>query len=403
MSEFGSGGGDSFSEFREIGWFQRIKSALTGVIFGLLLFAVSFPLLFWNEGRAVRRAKDLETGRASVVTVQAGTVDPGAEGKLVHLSGQATADGLREDGVTGVRAPGLKLVRTVEMYQWEEEVKTEREKQLGGKEVEHKRYTYKTKWSSQLIDSDAFAQSGTHTNPDSMPYASETFVAPEVKLGAYTLTGELVEELDESEQLRLPGEATQGLTAEVREKAHVEETQLYLGEDSSSPQVGDVRIHYTVVKPAAVTVVGQQSGSQLVPYQAEGMDSSIALLEYGTLTSAQMFAQAEQSNAILTWILRVVGFVVMMFGLLMLMKPVSVLADVVPFLGSLVEMGSFLVSLLVSATLSLLTISVAWLFYRPLLAVGLLAVAGGLAYAFFTLRRQRAVERASPPDMRRAA
>jgi hypothetical protein len=87
----------------------------------------------------------------------------------------------------------------------------------------------------------------------------------------------------------------------------------------------------------------------------------------------------------------------------MLMKPVAVLADVVPFLGSLVEMGSFLVSLLVAATLSLVTISVAWLFYRPLLTVGLLLVAGGLTYAFLTLRRQRAVERASPTDMRRAA
>ena len=403
MSEFGSGGGNGFSEYTEIGWFQRIKSALTGVIFGLLFFAVSFPLLFWNEGRAVRRAKDLETGRSSVVTVQAGSVDPGAEGKLVHLSGQATAEGVREDDAIGVRAEGLKLVRSVEMYQWDEDVKTEREKQLGGKEVERKRYTYETKWSSHLIDSDRFKEWQGHTNPDSMPYASETFTAPEVKLGAYTLTGELIEDLDESEPLRLQGEATRGLTAQVREQARVEATQLYLGKNSSSPQVGDVRIRYEVVKPAAVTVVGQQSGTRLVPYQAEGMDSSIALLEYGTLTSAQMFASAEQSNAIVTWVLRVVGFVVMMMGLLMLMKPVAVLADVVPFLGSLVEMGSFLVSLLVSATLSLVTISVAWLFYRPLLAVGLFVVAGGLTYAFITLRRQRAVEHARPHDMRRAA
>ncbi len=403
MSEFGSGGGDSFSEYSEIGWFQRIKSALTGVIFGLLFFAVSFPLLFWNEGRAVRRAKDLETGRASVVTVQAGTVDPGSEGKLVHLSGQATAEGVREDSAIGVRAEGLKLVRSVEMYQWDEDVKTEREKQLGGTEVERKRYTYETKWSSSLIDSDRFKGPHGHTNPDSMPYESETFTAPEVKLGAYTLTGEFVEDLDESETLRLQGAAVQGLAAEVREQARVEDTQLYLGADSSAPKVGDVRIRYQVVKPAAVTVVGQQSGSQLVPYLAEGMDSSIALVEYGTLTSAQMFASAEQSNAILTWILRVVGFVVMMFGLMLLMKPVAVLADVVPFLGSLVEMGSFLVSVLVAAPLSLLTISVAWVFYRPLVGIGLLVVAGGLVWGFFSLRRQRVQERASPPDMRRAA
>jgi hypothetical protein len=403
MSDFGSGGGDHFSETSEIGWFQRIKSALVGVIFGLLLFAVSFPLLFWNEGRAVRRAKDLETGRSSVVAVQAGTVDPASEGKLVHLSGEATAPGLREDSLVGVRSAGLKLVRSVEMYQWDEDVKTEREKKLGGKEEERKTYTYKTQWSSSLIDSDDFRNPNGHTNPDRMPFESETFVAPEVKLGAFTLTREFVEDLDEGEPLALRGEAVQGLTAEVREKARVEDTQLYLGENSSSPRVGDVRIRYEVVKPAVVSVVGQQSGSSLVPYQAEGMDSSIALVEYGTLTAAQMFTSAEQSNTVITWVLRVVGFVVMMFGLLMLMKPVAVLADVVPFLGSLVEMGSFLVSLLVAAPLSMVTIAVAWVFYRPLLAVGLLVVAGGLFWAFFSMRAKRAQERASPPDMRRAA
>jgi hypothetical protein len=403
MSEFGSQGGDSFSEYSQIGWFQRIKSALVGVIFGLLLFAVSFPLLFWNEGRAVRRAKDLESGRSSVVTVQAGTVDPGSEGKLVHLSGEASASGVREDAAVGVRAAGLKLVRSVEMYQWHEDVKTEREKKLGGQVEERKKYTYETKWSSELIDSDDFRHSEGHTNPDSMPYESETFVASEVKLGAFTLTGEFLEDLDESEPLSLRGEATQGLTAEVREKARVEDTQLYLGENSSTPHVGDVRIRYEVVKPALVSVVGQQSGSSLVPYQTEGMDSSIALLEYGNLTAAQLFTEAEQSNTLVTWVLRLVGFVVMMFGLMMLMKPVAVLADVVPFLGSLVEMGSFLVSLLVAATLSLLTVSVAWVFYRPLVGLGLLVVAGGLSWTFLSLRRKRVQERASPPDMRRAA
>ena len=38
-------------------WFQRIGSALMGVLLGIVLFLVSFPVLFINEGRAVKTAK----------------------------------------------------------------------------------------------------------------------------------------------------------------------------------------------------------------------------------------------------------------------------------------------------------------------------------------------------------
>ena len=42
----------------------------------------------WNEGRAVRTAESLEEGAGAVVSVPADAVDPGNEGKLVHVSEQ---------------------------------------------------------------------------------------------------------------------------------------------------------------------------------------------------------------------------------------------------------------------------------------------------------------------------
>ena len=68
----------------------------------------------------------------------------------------------------------------------------------------------------------------------------------------------------------------------------------------------------------------------------------------------------------------------MFFGLTLVVRPLSVLADVLPPVGSLVEMGTGFVALLVSASLSLATISVAWLFYRPLVGIPLLLVGMGL-------------------------
>jgi hypothetical protein len=68
----------------------------------------------------------------------------------------------------------------------------------------------------------------------------------------------------------------------------------------------------------------------------------------------------------------------MMIGLSMIFKVFSVLADVLPFLGSIVEAGTGFIAFLLAGVLSLITIAVAWIVFRPLLGIILLAVAGGL-------------------------
>ncbi|MCW5210069.1 hypothetical protein VU10_07890, partial [Desulfobulbus sp. US1] len=56
----------------------------------------------------------------------------------------------------------------------------------------------------------------------------------------------------------------------------------------------------------------------------------------------------------------------------------SVLADVLPFLGSIVEAGTGFIAFLLAGVLSLITIAVAWIVFRPLLGIILLAIAVGL-------------------------
>ena len=58
---------DQFVVTESTGWVSRLVGSIKGVLVGLVFFAGAFPLLFWNEGRAVRRAQDLEEGRGAVV------------------------------------------------------------------------------------------------------------------------------------------------------------------------------------------------------------------------------------------------------------------------------------------------------------------------------------------------
>jgi hypothetical protein len=128
------------------------------------------------------------------------------------------------------------------------------------------------------------------------------------------------------------------------------------------------------VQPADVSVVSKQAGNSFEAYQASaGMN--IEMLKRGVFTAQAMFESALRENTMLTWILRGVGFLLMWIGLSLFFRPLSVLGDVIPMIGSLLAFGTGLFAFVISMGLSIGTIGVAWIFYRPVLGIILLAVA----------------------------
>lgn len=70
----------------------------------------------------------------------------------------------------------------------------------------------------------------------------------------------------------------------------------------------------------------------------------------------------------------------MFIGFYLLMGPLSVLADVVPFIGNIVGAGTAIVALMLTAVGGLITIAVAWIVFRPVLAISLLVVSAAVIY-----------------------
>jgi hypothetical protein len=281
----------------------------------------------------------------------------------------------------GISVPGLRMKRSVEMYQWIEETDTETQKNLGGSEETTTTYSYRTDWSGMLQDSSQFQNPTGHTNPSDMPYEDISLNAEPVTLDAYTLNPDIVASLQSYETYKLPEEDVNQIRAQTQNTVQRTGSYLYLG-DPQNPQVGDIRVQYQVVKPQPVSVVAKQAGSTLVPYQTN--NDSLSLLSPGTVPVEQMFETARQGNAFMTWVLRIGGFVLMMIGLSMILKPLAVLADVVPFIGSIVRFGTGLVAGTVAFVLSVMTIAIAWVWHRPLvsltLIVGAVLIAGGISY-----------------------
>ncbi len=387
---------DTVTEVTSRSWGSRLKGSFKGIFFGIALVALSCWLLFKNEGRAVTRYKALKEGVATVVSVSSERVDPALEGKLVHTTGLADPTGTLADVLFGISADAIHLERKVEMYQWHETGDSKTEKKLGGGTETTTTYSYETRWSEQHSDSRSFRQPAGHENPPSMPFRSESFSAPRVQLGAFTLSDGLIRRMREFEPHTVG--SVSGLPPALLSRARLHDGGIYVGGNPSSPAIGDLRISYRKVVPATVSVVARQSGSGLAAHPTRA-GSSIELLRTGVATADEMFEAAKEANKVTTWILRAVGFFMMLLGFRSILRPLSVLADVLPALGNLVEKGVTAVSFFLAAPLALVVIAFAWIFYRPLLAIVLLAAVGGLLVLFLRrLRRAGAeVRTAQPP------
>ena len=360
------------TETTEQGWFSRIGSALKGMLVGGILFLVSMPLLFWNEGRAVKTARSLDEGEGAVVSVEAADVDAANDLKLVHLSGLATTDEILRDDDFKIEANGIRLNRVAEMYQWKENSETETDKTVGGKKTTTTTYTYETEWSSSLIDSGGFRESTGHQNPSSMPLSGRVIRADNVALGAFRLTPGMVGKISGSEPLTVTQDS---IPESFQDRMQLSgSTELYLGEDPQTPAVGDTRVRFSVTRPAEITVIAQQRGESFGAFETSN-GYTIDMLRSGTHNVAEMFAMARSDNTFLTWLIRAGGTIAMFAGLMFLMAPLAVIGDFIPLVGSIVSGGSFIISLAITMVLASMTIALAWVFYRPIVAIPLVCIA----------------------------
>jgi hypothetical protein len=381
-SESASGSGDSFTEVTSESWFSRLGNAIKGILVGAIILAIGFPLLFWNEGRAVATYKALKEGAGIVVSVPADKVDPKNEGKLVHLTGMATTEETLADQDFGISAKAIKLKRLAKMYQWREEKKSETVKHAGGSATTKTTYSYEKTWSESHIKSGEFKKPA-HSNPAQMPYPPKQFAAAKVTLGALQLSGGLINQISGLENLSV--DASQPLPEKLRGQARWEGNTLYIGRNPQAPEIGDTRVEFQVVKPQTVSVIAKQYQNHLEPYQTSG-GKSLEMLQAGTKSPEVMFQQARSENKTLTWILRFLGALAIFIGLTLILTPLSVALDVLPFLGNVAEAGIGLVAFVLALALTLITVAIAWFYYQPLLAVVLILAAAGLCLGYKKLR-----------------
>ena len=364
---------NSITETTTTGWLSRIGSSLVGVLIGMILLPCAIFLLSWNEGRAVTAATGLKRGLSTIVEVSADTVNQQNNSKLVYLNGTVSGATPAVDPWNKLSATGLlRLQRKVEMYQWLERESETTSNNIGGSQTTQKTYTYSLGWTETAVNSAQFKVPAGHQNP-AMPLKSQSFDASLVKIGAFTLDKSLVQDLTNFEAVETLTQAPAGY--------RVQGNLLYKGVNPDQPVLGDVRVTYSAIAAQTYSIAAQQNNSTLTTYQDVKNDYKIALIEPGVVSAQKLFADQASTEQMITWACRIGGFLLLLIGFNLIMGPLAMLVAFLPFLESLVGVGTFLVALGLSIPITLVTIAVAWLASRPLVGGGLLIAAAAAVWA----------------------
>ncbi len=317
--------------------------------------------------------------------------DAAFDGELVCATALATTDDSLSDSQYGIGAKAIALKRSVEYYQWVENSESDSEDKLGGKEVTTTTYTYSLEWTDSPVSSGDFkdpkykGKNTVRTTVEPKEVWAET-----VKFGAYTLNDNLKQAISSTEPMDLQGIEEDSLL-------HVNGNVLYYGVNPGAPEVGDVRVTFEKVMPAKVTILSQVDGDTFKAFKAKN-GKRFQRLVMGKKSAEEIFESEHAANSMWLWILRVVGVLLVISGLKGIFGFLEMILKVVPIVANIFGWGVGVVCTVVGLVWSLIVIALAWLFYRPLIGIALLAVAAFLIWVFAFKGKDKLKELASRND-----
>ena len=156
---------------------------------------------------------------------------------------------------------------------------------------------------------------------------------------------------------------------------------LYFGRVPGAPEVGDVRVTFEKVVPAKVTVMAVVDGDTFKPFKAKN-GKRFQTLVMGAKSGDEIIEAEKEANNMILWFLRILGCLMVIGGLKGIFGFIETILKVVPFIAGIFGWGVGLVCTVLGIVWSLIVIAIAWLFYRPLLGISLLVLAGLLIWVF---------------------
>ncbi|MBQ4367222.1 MAG: TMEM43 family protein [Muribaculaceae bacterium] len=393
-----------------------IRSANTGCLgkaIGFPLLLAGILLLIWNEHHTLHVGRLLVECRQKLVSVpDTSRIDPANEGMLLFMNAWARQGDDVQDPFFAVRGRYMVLERHVEYHQWKESSHMEHYTDANGDRATRTIYDYERVWSDELIDNHNFQGNAeyTHDNTPLTKIEPLKVYSRGAMFGPYFIHPELMDSLPRiaEDQNCIDPTAPQFVAAldstthHGKVKSHVFNDTIYYGDIPESPLVGDVRVVFRYYRPCHIWALAQAHGDSIRPFvSSEGYWQTFARFSGAEFEPEEAIEFEVWGQNLLTWMLRVMGWLMLVFGIKKILDIVVGLLRGVPVVGALLSATAFVISLVLGTFLALLVIGLAFVFLRPWLGVGILCGLGVLWFGANYLYRRKhpaAAPSAMPPS-----
>lgn len=375
----------NYQEVTKVWFFDKIKSSLAGIVIWPILIIVSVYMLWSNEFSYIAREKAIIKWESIVVEIDSKNPSSANNNNYVYTFWEVSSDAIQEPNFN-FPINAVIASRIVEMYQWQENAKTEVKENLWGSETHTTTYSYEKKWWQLAINSDEFNQAQDHQNPKTWQYESNVEFAKNPKLGNFNITDGLQAIMPTSTNLKL-GEEVQNVLATG---STLTNNFIYTGVDYNNPQIGDLRISYKVL-PIGTTVsalAGQRNNDMLDVYLLDSGDN-ITKVEEGNKSAKVLFQAMKDDNSLTTWIMRVVFIILTFVWFSMLFSILPTLGSVVPFIWKIVWIWVGLIAFVWTLIVAGWTIAIAWFAARPIISIIIIAIIAGTIFAVKKLKSNK--------------
>ncbi|CAD8175563.1 unnamed protein product [Paramecium pentaurelia] len=409
-------------------------------LIGFVMIVSAFPCLWFNERRMAISETRLLAARRTCQSVNAAEIDPRMEGQLIHVKGKLTTNDVITDPQFDLEVKNcVKLRRKVETYQW-----VQKSREEGSKKNKRTVYYYESEWSSKI--------QGSYPNHENrredLTVQDQEFTAENVYIGAYKLTDYLKSKAVDYIQV----DSISQQHCESAKMEFLSRTQIYINYDGkyiyfrkseNQDSIGDQRVLFEKVPCNYAAIVARQYKESFKPYlfkdsysedvnqdyiknpdmlkslnkfhelseeeqplnqidPSKEVSSNIfksfeAPLNYinwyfnRSFTLDQCFKAQLNSLVGIVWLCRFGGYLLFLFGFVLVFTPITTLLYYIPLLGGfLSKLTGILLAILsgmISMPLTLGTIGISWLYYRPIkgLIYSSMAIISGVACYRFIL------------------
>uniref|UniRef100_A0A0G4GWP8 Uncharacterized protein n=1 Tax=Chromera velia CCMP2878 TaxID=1169474 RepID=A0A0G4GWP8_9ALVE len=415
-------------------WFERLRDSSFSFLFGILLVILSPYLIgrleYWNmlklksydnAGRLVLQIQNpsapSETDLKPSKRIGAGCCgqgsalddEMGASRVVIHATGRLDVpEGVRDPVFPDVKASDfLRLRRQVQIYQ--RHIVEEKERQVGGREVT--REHVKEGWFHQpQVDGKNSQLKNETALWDVLGRDTRgPFVVPPPRLGSFLVHKEMLLGCHgEKPPVRVQvggkeeGEITvkkdgEGVRGRFRPNPQGDgySTERHYGQ----PENGDVRVTFEADLQresrysflGAATMLDLSTDGKEGPVGVEAVRTrgraaclfpkvdlpSVLLMEEGLYSPREMLNRERGRQATRMTIMRVLCFLLLFLGWVLIFRPLVVLADVIPLLGDLVAVSFLLAAAVLSCTCFTAVEAVFFFALRPIMTLLVVAVVLG--------------------------